>query len=270
VVDLWHTYKNGFTALRGINLRVDEGEFTAIIGQNGSGKTTLVKHLIGLLKPTRGKIHVYGDDVAGLHTWELARFVGFVFQNPDHQLFCVTVKQEIEYGQRNLGFEEEEIAKGLEEAMHAVGLGKELLDKQPLSLSLALKQKVNIAAVLAMKPKILIVDEPTTGQDFRTRVEIMDLLRALNNQGKTVIIITHDMRLVAEYSERCIALKQGQVLCDGPTRKVFSDAETLAKTYLEPPQITRFAALLGSHDSRQQAVLSVNEAYEFVTRLLSD
>jgi energy-coupling factor transport system ATP-binding protein len=268
VEDLWHVYQGKVTALRGVNLKVYEGEFLAIIGQNGSGKTTLVKHFNGLLKPTKGKVTVYGIDTTKASISELSKKVGYVFQNPDHQLCNETVRKELAFGPANLGFPVAEINKRVENVAERLGL-KKVLDEKPFSLSKGERHRVAVASILTMNPDVLIVDEPTTGQDYGMSREMMEIFESLHKEGKTVIVITHDMNLAAEYSERVVVLKNGEILCEGPPRKVFLQTETLEKTYLKPPQITRFAQKLTQYGI-SDAVLTVDEMYNMLVKVMEE
>jgi cobalt transport protein ATP-binding subunit len=243
---LSHTYPSGVEALRGIDVTVYEKEFVAVMGQNGSGKTTFVKHLNGLLKPTGGRVIVRGKDTSKRRVSELARDVGYVFQNPDHQIFCDTVEAEVAFGPRNLGLQQREIGERVQEALNAVGL-LEYKGVNPKQLSKGQRQRVAVASVLSMKPGILIVDEPTTGQDYHDGIEMLELIKRLNQTGHTILFITHDMQLIARYADRVIVFHEGNILLNKTTREVFSETEILKRTFLAPPSITllaqRFARL---------------------------
>jgi energy-coupling factor transport system ATP-binding protein len=242
VVDVGYRYADGTQALRGINLEVRRGEFLALIGQNGSGKTTLSKCINGLFKPTSGDIWVEGLNTRATSIVQMVRRVGYVFQNPDHQLFNATCRDEIAYGPRNIELPEDEVAERVAEAVQVVGLPEHYLEEHPFFLPKGLRQRVAIASILALRPAVIIVDEPTTGQDARQSLEIMDFLVNLNQtHGHTIIIITHDMPIVARYARRVVAMAQGEILADGPTATVFSDPQALARTSLAPPQITQLA-----------------------------
>jgi energy-coupling factor transport system ATP-binding protein len=246
VRELHYTYADGTPALRAIDFDAVEGEFIAFIGQNGSGKTTLAKCLAGLLRPTSGRVLVEGIDTSrkGV-TKELARRIGYVFQNPDHQLFNLQVYDEIAYGPKNLGVPEAERDAVVREAASVAGVREELFGEHPFVLTKGLRQRVAIASTLAMRPKAIVVDEPTTGQDYRQSAEIMDFLTRLwRDEGHTIVIVTHEMPIVAAYAQRVVALCQGQVLIDGPTREVFGRPELLRQTFVKPPQVTRLAQAL--------------------------
>lgn len=260
VSNLKFEYPDGTLALQEINLNIYENEFIALIGQNGSGKTTLAKCLNGLLKPTEGYVKIDGMDTKERGTTKkIVTKVGYVFQNPDHQLFNNTIFKEIAYGPRNIGLKEDEVKKRVEEAAKVCGVEESLFSEHPFFLTKGLRQRVAIASILAMRPRTIIVDEPTTGQDLRQSLEVMNFLRDLwQNEGHTIIIITHEMPIVAQYAERTIALAQGRVLMDGTTREVFSQPELLAQTFVKPPQITRLAQALSDYGFPKD-ILSVPE-----------
>jgi energy-coupling factor transport system ATP-binding protein len=242
VRDLDFTYPDGTKALDDINLSIITGEFIALIGQNGSGKTTLSKCLNGLYKPTSGDVLVDGLNSRSTAIVQMVRRVGYVFQNPDHQLFNNNCWDEIAYGPRNIQLSEEEVKERVAEAAGVVGLPDIYFPEHPFFLSKGLRQRVAIASILALRPQVIIVDEPTTGQDARQSFEIMDFLRDLNEKhGHTIIIITHDMPIVAQYARRVIVMGEGKILADGPTAQVFASPQILERTFLEPPQITQLA-----------------------------
>ena len=239
-------YPDGTIAIDGVNLSIRKGEFTALIGPNGSGKTTLCKCIVGLLKPTEGNVKVDGR-------------IGMVFQNPDHQLFCKTVYEECAFGLRRMGLAEEEIKEAVADILKVVGLSG-LENVEPFFLTKDKRQRLAIAATLATQPEIIIVDEPTTGQDVRQTRDIMDLLRRLNEKGKTILIVTHDMKVVAKYAGRTIVMKDGRIIADGETRDIFSRFDVLREASILPPQITIF----GRKIIPQTTVLTVEEMYELV------
>lgn len=235
-------YPDGTKALDQINLSIQVGEFIGLIGQNGSGKTTLSKCLNGLHKPTSGEVIVDGLNSKNTPIVQMVRRVGYVFQNPDHQLFNNNCWDEIAYGPRNIELSEEEVKIRVEEAAHVVNLPEDYYGEHPFFLSKGLRQRVAIASILALRPQVIIVDEPTTGQDSRQSVEIMEFLKDLNEKhGHTIIIITHDMSIVAQYARRVILMSEGRILADGSTSEVFAQPEILQKAFLEPPQITQLA-----------------------------
>ncbi len=242
VQDLIYRYADGTEALSNINLEVGESEFLAFVGQNGSGKTTLSKCLNGLFKPTAGRVLIDGLDSRTTSIAQLVRRVGYVFQNPDHQLFNSTCWDEIAYGPRNIQLPEAEVRARVDEAARVVGLPEGLFKEHPFFLTKGMRQRVAIASILSLQPRVIIVDEPTTGQDARQSLEIMDFLSSLHRDaGHTIIIITHDMPIVARYAQRTVAMGRGRVLADGPTASVFSQPDVLAQTFIEPPHITQLA-----------------------------
>ncbi|MFW6116657.1 MAG: energy-coupling factor ABC transporter ATP-binding protein [bacterium] len=240
--DVTYRYADGTVALRGIDLSINHGDFIALIGQNGSGKTTLSKCLNGLFKPTEGRVLVDGLDTKTTSITQMAKRVGYVFQNPDHQLFNNNVWDELAYGPRNIQLPTEEVKARVEEAASVVRLEEGHMKEHPFFLTKGLRQRVAIGSILALRPKVIIVDEPTTGQDRRQSLEIMDFLQDLHRErGHIIIIITHDMPIVARYAKRTLALGEGRLLADGSTREVFAQPDVLAQTFVEPPQITQLA-----------------------------
>jgi len=234
---------SGPEVLHGVSLRVAKGEYLAMIGQNGGGKTTLAKLFNGLLKPTSGTVRTAGIDTRDATVAELARTVGYVYQNPDHQIFAQKVRTEIAFGPRNLGLTAGEVTKRVDDALDLVGL-REYEDAFAFSLGRGLRQKLAVASVLAMSPPVLVVDEPTTGLDLQGSRSILDLLSRWNADGRTIIVITHDISLVAERVPRTVIISGGNILADGPTRDVLSNADLLRKAFLRPPQVTRVAQRL--------------------------
>jgi energy-coupling factor transporter ATP-binding protein EcfA2 len=241
---LEHVYPNGARALRGVSLEIQAGEFVGVIGQNGSGKTTLVKHFNGLLRPTAGLVTVNGRDTRACYVSDLARSVGYVFQNPDHQIFSRTVRDELTFGPRNLKMDRATLERNVEEAIEIMGL-QGLEDRHPFLLSRGQRQRLAIASVLAMKTEVLILDEPTGGQDREQVQRLEAALLGLHRAGHTILLVTHDLEVLAEVVRRTIAVYQGQILLDGEPRQVFRETDKLARTFLKPPQITQFSAALG-------------------------
>lgn len=246
VQDLWHIYQGNIEALRGVDLAIYPGECVAVVGQNGSGKTTLVKHFNGLLRPTKGRVLIGGEDAANMPVFALSRRVGYVFQNPDDMIFNSTVEEEVMFGLKLQRMDEVEARRRVDKVVSDLGL-ESLRKAHPFSLSLGDRQRVALAAVLAVEPDVVVFDEPTTGQDYRGSRQIMEMIRKLNETGVTVIAITHDMKLVAEYTRRVIVMSGGLILDDGPPEKVFSDEEILKKAGLQPPQISLLAKTLVPH-----------------------
>jgi energy-coupling factor transport system ATP-binding protein len=248
IKDLNYVYGPGtpfeIKALNNINLQIEEGDFIGLIGHTGSGKSTLVQHLNGLMKPTSGDIFVEGENIvkkeANLKL--LRQKVGLVFQYPEHQLFEETVYKDIAFGPKNLGLDKDEIHLRIKNAMEAVGLDfEELKDRSPFELSGGQKRRVAIAGVIAMKPKVLILDEPTAGLDPHGRDEILSEVKDLfNNMGITIILVSHSMEDVAKMVNRILVMHNGTIAMDGPTREIFKRADELENLGLGIPQITQF------------------------------
>lgn len=264
---LWHVYSNGnVTALRDVNLEIRRKEIIGIIGQNGSGKTSLVKHFNGLLKPTVGRVLVDGQDTRPLRVQTLAATVGYVYQNPNHQLFARTVEAELEFGPRNLGLSEEEIEARREQAIEFFGL-EAFRTLHPYRIGFPLRKLVGMAAVYTMKPAVFILDEPTTGQDNITTRKIYRLIERLREEEATVLCVSHDMILLAEVVDRLLVLRDSELIADAAPREVFSNVEVMSSTHLTPPQITQLSLRLGTtSDSPGPVVLSIDEMMTHVRR----
>ncbi len=256
-------YPNGIEVLHGIDFEIKSGEFVALIGQNGAGKTTLLKHFNGLLKPSAGRVAISGMDTRESSVGELSRKVGYLFQNPDHQIFMPTVAREIGFGPRNLGLSKAETEERVQAAAAAVGLSGELREN-PIFLSKGQRQRVAFASLLSMRPEVMVLDEPTTGQDYREGIEIMEMVAELHQNGHTVLFVTHDMELVARYAKRVIVLSEGRLLLDDTARNVFYQPEILLRTNLFPPQIARLAQKFEDGRERFGGALSVTEMRDAV------
>jgi len=269
IENLSYKYEKGSLALKNINIDIKKGEFVGIIGQNGAGKSTLLKNITGLLRPTEGRILVNGRDTINVPVSELALEVGFVLQNPDRQLFASTVEEEVAFGPKNVGLSEAQIKERVDYALDAVGLNDHRADFPP-ALSKGDRAKVVIASVLAMGPQIIILDEPTSGQDYRGCYQIMDIAKDFNKRGHTLVVVTHHMALVAEYTERTIVMMNSEVLLDGSTREVFSHPDKLRMTHIKPPQITEVARKLQPNIPVNQTILNVGEFGEKLIALKSE
>ena len=246
VDSLVHVYPEGTRALDGLRLGVETGEALAIVGQNGSGKSTLVRHFNGLLRPTGGTVRIDGRDIAPERVARLAATVGIAFQDPDRQIFAGTVRAEVAFGPRNLGLRGPDLDRRVTEALEAVGLaGTD--EENPYDLGYSRRKLLAIASVLAMKTPVVILDEPTTGQDLRGVNRVRAIVAALAAEGRTVITISHDMRFVAETFARVVVMRAGRIVLDGTPAQVFAEArwDVLASTYLEPPLAARVGARLG-------------------------
>jgi energy-coupling factor transport system ATP-binding protein len=239
------SYSPEIEALQGVDMTIREGEFVAILGQNGSGKTTLAKHLNGLLKPTGGEVRVEGARTSDLSAAELGRRVGYAFQNPDHQIFEETILDEVAFGPKMLGIEPEQAGEQVRDALETVGLW-ERREEDPFMLTKGLRQKVAVASVLATRPRTIVMDEPTTGLDYGELKQMMSLVRRLNEEGHTIIMITHCIWIAAQYAHRTILMSGGRIIGDGPTRQVFAREDLLAEANIIPPQIVRFGNELGT------------------------
>lgn len=264
------SYTEEAVVLKGIDLDVEDGEFITIIGQNGSGKSTLVKNFNGLLTPDRGSVTVYGPDGAPYATADeplkrIAQYIGYVFQNPDDQIFHTSVYEEIAYGLKNIGVPQEDIPARIETVLGQIGLDTDG-GQNPFNLGKGQRQRLAIASVLAMEPQIICVDEPTTGQDRTESQRIMEILQEYNERGHTVVVITHDIALAAEYTDRVIVVNDGKIAADGPPKDVFLKRDNLEKTNIRPPQITQLAIALKGRTDHQRLLdemwLTVEDAFE--------
>ncbi len=259
-------------ALDNVNIEIEKGAFVGLIGHTGSGKSTLIQHLNGLLKPTTGKIYIDGEDI-----WadpkDIRRFrfkVGLVFQYPEHQLFEETVRKDIAFGPRNMGLSDEEVEQRVFEAARITGLPEEYLEKSPFELSGGEKRRVAIAGVLAMRPQVLILDEPTAGLDPRGRERILAEIKAYHERtGATVILVSHSMEDVARFASHVLIMDHSKAVMYGKTREIFSRVEELVSIGLEVPQISRvFARLRADGFAVPESVLTVAEAKSAVISLL--
>lgn len=239
-------YPDGTRALAEVTLAVPAGQRVAIIGQNGSGKSTLVRQLNGLLSPTEGRVLVDGRDTKGRHVADLARTVGLAFQNPDRQIFAGRVRREVEFGPRNLGLRGRALDDAVTAALNAVGLADQP-DANPYDLGYSRRKLLAMASILAMRTPIVVLDEPTTGQDARGVERVQAIVAALAAEGRTVLAISHDMRFVAETFERVVVLRAGRLVLDGSPAEVFDAPNwpVLASTFLEPPVAARVGARAG-------------------------
>jgi len=243
ISDLQFSYPNGVRALDGVSFTIDSGEQVAIVGQNGAGKTTLVKHLNGLLQPTSGQVLIGDWNTTKYSVAKLASRVGYVFQNPDEQLFSKTVGAEVAFGPRNLGFNDDQVQALVRDALALTELSDKT-ETNPYDLSVTWRKMVAVASILSMDTEIVIFDEPTTGQDAVNIARIANVIAELRKRGKTIITITHDIDFCAENFERVIAMSQGKILLDGKANDVLGQEEILATTYVDPPQLTRLGKRL--------------------------
>jgi len=270
VKDLVHVYPNGTKALETVSMMVKPHERLAIVGQNGSGKTTLVKHFNALLKPTEGTVTVMGHEIvpkSKIKTSQLAKMVGYVFQNPNHQLFSVTVYEELCFGLRNLRLSANEIKSKADEAVEMFHL-EPFLKTHPYSLSMGARKLVAIASVYAMGPQLMILDEPTTGQDHDGKNVLAEALAKIYESGKTLVFVSHDMRFVAAQAERAIVMTDAKVIFEGSLRELFVNQEVLKYAQLRPPSVTELGQKMGPWGVKPD-VLSVPEMISEVRRCLA-
>jgi len=263
VRSLSHHYNGTRDALNGIDLQIARGEFIALVGKNGAGKTTLAKHFNGLLKPTAGKVIVSGKDTNRYSIGTLSKTVGYVFQNPDHQIFCPSVREEVEFGLRTMeGLTESEIASRTAEALRAVGL-EDRSARHPFTLGKGERQKLAVASVLARAPEVLVIDEPTTGLDREDGRAMMAMIRRLHRDGHTIIVITHDMQLAADHAERVIVLAHGSILADGTPEEIFLQPDLLHRAGLTMPPVAALSLALHAKGIDLRCV-AMNRFEEFV------
>jgi energy-coupling factor transport system ATP-binding protein len=233
-------YPDGTRALDGVDLAIGAGERVAIVGQNGSGKSTLIRHLVGLLRPTSGRVLVDGRDIAAERVARLAAIVGIAFQDPDRQIFARRVDAEVAFGPRNLGRRGDDLEMDVERALKAVGLD-DARQVRPYDLGYSLRKLLGLASILAMRTPVVVLDEPTTGQDARGIELVRSVVRGIAEESRTVIAISHDMTFAAAEFERLVVMRRGRIVLDGPPAAVFGEASwpILADTSLEPPLAAR-------------------------------
>lgn len=259
-------------AIKSINLKIDKGEFIGLIGHTGSGKSTLIQHMNGLIKATSGKIYFNGEDIydKNYNMRTLRSKVGLVFQYPEHQLFETTVYKDVNFGPKNLGLDKLEADLRTYEALKMVGIEEDLLDASPFELSGGQKRRVAIAGILAMKPEVLILDEPTAGLDPRGRDEILNQIARLHKESKiTIILVTHSMEDVAKHVDRILVMNEGRLVMDQETVKIFSRYKELEEMHLAAPQVTYVMNALKENDFPVNTeVATVTEAKNEILRVL--
>lgn len=266
--DVYYTYPTGVEALKGVSLAIRNGEFVAVMGQNGAGKTTLVKQFNGLLKPAKGNVLVDGVNTRDVSIAQLARKVGFVFQNPDHQLFSETVEDEVAFALRNFGFKEETVERRITWALNLLDL-TDYRKTSPFMLSGGERKRVALASVLAWNPNVVILDEPTIGQDHKQKEILRQFIIQLNTQGKTVVVVTHDVEFVAECNPRVVLMAQGQIVADGEAKRILTNPNVALKASILPPQITQI--FLGLTDlGLPTDVIDVSEAKQILIERLEE
>lgn len=238
IEDIHFSYPNNVEALKGISLTINNGEFIAIMGQNGAGKTTFIKHFNGLLKPSSGTVRVDGVETTKTSVAALARNVGFVFQNPDHQLFSETVEEEIAFALKNFGFDKETIEKRITWALNLLSL-TQYRTTSPFLLSGGERKRVALASVLAWDPETLILDEPTIGQDHDQKEKLRQFILQLQTQKKTVVMVTHDVEFVAECNPRVLLMRNGKLVADGIAQDILTNKQLLEESSIVLPQIAQ-------------------------------
>lgn len=274
---LTHCYSRGTpfekTAVKDVNLEIEEGELVGVAGHTGSGKSTLIQHLNGLLKPDSGKVYIDGVDIfESKEILQKTRLkVGLVFQYPEYQLFEETVEKDIAFGPRNLGMSEEEVKAAVTHAMECVGLSDKYRKKSPFELSGGQKRRVAIAGVIAMNPKVLILDEPTAGLDPKGRDRILSLIQSYHRAEKnTVLLVSHSMEDIAKYASKVLVMNQGEVFSYGSVEETFSHAEEIEKIGLSVPQVTKlFNVLKEAGYNVGEDVYSVDRAHELLLQMLA-
>lgn len=260
--NVFFTYPIGVKALHDVSLTIQDGERVGIIGQNGSGKTTLMKLFNGLLRPSKGEVLINGKNASSLTIAELSRLIGYVFQNPDDQIFSSSIKEEVSFGPINLGFGKRERESLVRESLLSVELWN-YRNVHPYDVGYNRRKLVTIASILAMDPKVIILDEPTTGQDPSGKIIVERLVKGLS-RNKTFIVVSHDIEFIAVTCDRVIVLSEGRVVLDGPTREVFSRRDVLSKLGLNSPMI--MSACMQVKGLRKDT-LTVNECVEQVIKL---
>ncbi|TET27385.1 MAG: ATP-binding cassette domain-containing protein [Candidatus Heimdallarchaeota archaeon] len=240
-IDVSFSYdKKGITVLNNLTFKIEKGEFVAIVGKNGAGKTTLLKHINGLLRPTIGEVKIEDEDIIKKPLSEMAMTVGLAFQNPNHQLFAETVMKELEFGPKNLGSDPNEIEEKTLEIAEHFGI-THLLERNPLELSGGERRLVSIASVLTMNQSILVLDEPTFGQDYRQKKRLGNFLTSLTEKGITVIVVSHDLNFILDFAQRIIVVSHGEIIKDGSTFDILRDETLLEKSDLAQPVLLNLA-----------------------------
>jgi energy-coupling factor transport system ATP-binding protein len=236
VENVYYRYPSNIEALSGVTTTIGDGDFVAIMGENGAGKTTLVKHFNGILRPTKGNVLVDGVDTRKASVAQLSRNVGLVFQNPDHQLFSETVEEEVAFALRNFNFEEKEIAEKVTWVLEILGLER-YRKASPFMLSGGERKRVALATVLAWDPKVLVLDEPTIGQDYAQKERLRHFIVKINEKKRTVVMVTHDVEFVADCGPRVVLMSRGRIVADGQAKEILGNNSLLSKASVMPPQL---------------------------------
>jgi cobalt/nickel transport system ATP-binding protein len=267
VKDVKFTYPAGVSALNGVSLEVKKGERVAILGPNGSGKSTLILLIAGLLSPNDGEIRVFGEQTTSKNFSKLRQRLGIVFQDPDDQLFTPSVKEDIEYGPKNLGLPAEVISQRCDHILEDIGI-RHLKDRPPHRLSFGEKKKVSLATALILRPELLILDEPTANLDLVSRRALIDLLNELNAEGTTIIISTHDVEALPELADRVVVVSRGSILGGGEMHKVLQDVALLESAGLELPSIARLFTKLKNLGLVAEIPITFQEALSLLQKEL--
>ena len=261
IKNLVHRYPTGDTALKGVTTTIEGTEPVAIIGQNGSGKTTLVKHLNGILRPTSGDILINGESINNKSTAQWSKQIGYLFQNPDDQLFLDTVQKELEFGPKRINMPPEDVKRNIAYAAEICNL-QNSMEVHPFDLMQTEKKFCAIASIIAMDPEIIIFDEPTMGQDIEGSIRLANIINDLRNKGKLCITISHDMKFVVKEFRRIIVLCEGEILLDGDKYDVLSQPEMLKKSFVTPPPVTRVSQQVGI----QEPIFTVDELIQEIIK----
>lgn len=240
--DVHASYDGSAPILKGVSFTIRDGEFVAFVGTNGAGKSTTMRLMNGLLKPDAGQVLIDGVPTSDLRTSELARRVGFLFQNPDSQICCNTVREELLFGFKALGLDGPDADARVDAIVEEFAFDP---DDDPFLLNRGARQLLALASIVVLAPPVVVLDEPTTGLDYRECVKVMDIIRRIHERGTTVVMVCHDMEVVADYAARCIVMSGGEVVDDAPTFDVLRNRETLERASLVPPQIAELSLELG-------------------------
>ncbi len=250
--------------LKDINIQIQQGDFVAVIGSNGAGKSTLSKLCNGLNKPCKGDVFILGKNTKTEKISDLAKHIGFLFQNPDRQICCQTIAEEIAFSLKNIGIHEKEVKSRVQKTLAEFGFNP---DTEPFNMSRGQKQRLCLACIIALHPEILILDEPTTGLDYRECMEIMNHIRTLNQKGSTIIMICHDMEIVLDFAKTVIVMNKGQIVAAGKTRDILSDNRILSQANLLKPQIAQVSELL---DEKFKDVFTVREMISTIKNIMEE
>ncbi|MHA1606913.1 MAG: energy-coupling factor ABC transporter ATP-binding protein [Candidatus Freyarchaeota archaeon] len=267
VENVWYSYVEGHYVLKEISFSISKGELVCIMGANGAGKTTLIKIISGLLKPTRGKVFLDGVDVGRIPREAIVRKIGVVFQNPDHQIFSETVEGEVSFALKNVRLDEREIKEKVKEALYELGIEKYRFTS-PLTLSEGERKLVTLASVIALDPEIIMLDEPTAGQDGANKRKIQGIIRKMVAEGRTVIVVTHDVEFCAELLPRVMVMAKGRLVADGDARDILTNFEILREARLKPPVMVELAKKLDGMIRFEKKPITVDEAAELIAEKL--